>query len=208
MNKMTITLLTVLFCSGASWAAKPTLNFKGSSALPLPICEKEKSAAATHKVELSGGLQSLPAGILVARQAHFSIEARSVEGSLVKAQTFQSFVNSGSNIKSKPKVICGNSELPLKTRYSMMGPTLIYTGEASKEKNIFWQFQVLADSTLLSPWNTRSLALSSSADIEKTLTSLGYETKIYQLSSKKFEIVYSQKRNDDKQALSIIYDFN
>ena len=67
----------------------------------------------------------------------------------------------------------------------MMGPTLIYTGEASKEKNIFWQFQVLADSTLLSPWNTRSLALSSSADIEKTLTSLGYETKIYQLSSKK-----------------------
>ena len=90
----------------------------------------------------------------------------------------------------------------------MMGPTLIHTGDATKEKNVFWQFQVLADNTLLSSWNIRSLAMNSSGDFEKTLTSLGYETKIYQLKSNQFEIVYSQKQADTQQALSIIYDFD
>ena len=89
-----------------------------------------------------------------------------------------------------------------------MGPTLINTDESSKEKNIFWQFQVLADSVTLSSWNIKSLALSSSADIEKTLASLGYDTKIYQLKSKQYEIIYFQKKADDRQELSIIYDLD
>ena len=90
----------------------------------------------------------------------------------------------------------------------MMGPTLIHTGEATSEQNIFWQFQVLADSTLLSPWNIKSLALSSSGDFGKTLASLGYETKIYQLASRQYEIIYSQKQQDKFQVLSIVYDFD
>ncbi len=207
MNGFSLTLAGLFLFTALSWAAKPTLNFKENSALALPVCEKEHlSKSAANKIELKADLASLPKGVLVAREVHFSIESRSVEGSLVKVQSFQSFVNS--NLKSKPKVVCGSSELPLKTRFSMMGPTLIHTGEASKEKNVFWQFQVLADNTLLSPWNIRSLALSSSADFEKTLASLGYQTKIYQLKSQQYEIVYSQKQSDSQQSLSIIYDFD
>ncbi len=211
MNGFSLTLAGLFLSTALSWAAKPTLNFKENFALALPVCEKEPlSKSAANKMELKTDLASLPKGVLVAREVHFSIESRSVEGSLVKVQSFQSFVNSNSNSnsKSKPKVVCGSSELPLKTRFSMMGPTLIHTGEASKEKNIFWQFQVLADNTLLSPWNIRSLALSSSADFEKTLASLGYHIKIYQLKSQQYEIVYSQKQSDSQQYLSIIYDFD
>ncbi len=207
MNGFMVILSGAILFTGFGWAAKPTLSFKENSALPLPVCEKESlSKVSPNKVELKGDLSSLPKGILVAREAHFTIESRSVEGSLVKVQSFQSFVNS--NLKTKPKVVCGSSELPLKTRFSMMGPTLINTSQVSKEKNVFWQFQVLADNTLLSPWNIRSLALSTSADFEKTLVSLGYQTKVYQLNSHQYEIVYLQKQTDGKQALSIIYDFD
>lgn len=207
MNGFNLTLATLILFTGLGWAAKPALHFNEKSALLLPVCENENPiVAANSKIEMKGGLASLPKGMLVARQAHFSVQSRSVEGSLVKVQSFQSFVNS--KLKSKPKVVCGSSELPFKTRFSMMGPTLINTDESSKEKNIFWQFQVLADSVTLSSWNIKSLALSSSADIEKTLASLGYETKIYQLKSKQYEIIYSQKKADDRRELSIIYDLD
>ncbi len=206
MNGFVITLATIFFCAGLGWAAKPSLTFKGSSTLPLPVCKPESATPKAHKIELKGGLAALPKGVLVAREAHFSVESRSVEGSLVRVQSVQSFLNS--KLNSKPKVVCGTSELPLKTRFSMMGPTLIHTGEATSEQNIFWQFQVLADSTLLSPWNIKSLALSSSGDFGKTLASLGYETKIYQLASRQYEIIYSQKQPDKFQALSIVYDFD
>ena len=206
MKVITILIAALMLSTGLSWAARPTLNFKDQPALALPSCEPETASVSLQKTEVKGSISSLPQGILVARESHFSVESRTVEGSLVRVQSFQSFVNS--KLKSKAKVVCGSSELPFKERFSMMGPTLINIGSSRIEKNIFWQFQVLADNTLLSPWNLKSLSMSSSADIDKTLASLGYQTQIYKLKSNQYEIIYSQKQTHKHQTLSIIYDLD
>lgn len=206
MKIFSILTSTLILYAGLVGAAKPTLNFKDQPSFALQACEPAPAVDTTHKVEVKGPMRALPSGILVAREAHFSVESRSVEGSLVRVESYQSFINS--NLKSKAKILCGSSELPLKARFGMMGPTLIHLGAGASDKNIFWQFQVLADNTLLQPWNVKSLAMSSSGDIEKTLFSLGYKTKIFKLKSNQYEIQYIQKQEDKTQSLNIIYDLD
>jgi hypothetical protein len=199
-------LLATLFFASPLIAAKPGIKAAQDIQMPLPTCEKPPSFLSSSREEIKGGLRSLPKGLLVAREAHFYVESRGFEGDLIKAQSYQSFLKSKN--QSKAMVVCGSAESPVKNRFSMMAPTLIdHAGNANK-RNVFWQFQVLADNNLLSSWNTRSLALSSREDVEKTISSLGYEAKVYPISHNKVEIVYSQKTLDKKQAVSIIYDLD
>jgi hypothetical protein len=206
MKIISVAIQVAFLSASIALAAKPTLNYSANPSTLLPACEKSPTFLTANKNILRGGMKAIPKGMLVAREANFYVESRTFEGTLVKIQSHQSFINSKSN--TKPKVVCGSSEAPLKNRFSMMAPTLINNDAEAQSKNIFWQFQVLAENTKLSSWNTKSLALSSSQDLERTLGSLGYEAKVFQLSSSQFEIVYSQKLADKNQALSIIYDLD
>lgn len=167
----------------------------------LPVCQNQMvSPHSRHS--LKDGLEAIPEGLLVARDAQFSIEARSKEGPMATVRAYQSFLNL--HRKNPPRILCGSSEAPVQNRFSMMAPTLVHMKQ--KGLNVFWQFQVLSENSVLSPWNTRSLALRSEEKLEKTLGLLGYSTEVFQISSSIYVVVYQQKTKDKVQTLSVTYD--
>lgn len=206
MRRLTfiIASLAALNLFAARSAVKPSLNSNTSSQVALPDCEGV-SQHSHIKYELKDGLKSIPKGLLVAREAYFFVESVNDDGS-VKIKSHQSFLNSKG--KPKAKILCGSSDSPLKNRFSMMAPTLIHNKIDRHTPNIYWQFQVLADQAVLSSWNTRSIALQSHQDVEKIVEQLGYQAKVYQLGSNKFEIQYQQKTDNKVQSVTVVYDLD
>lgn len=181
----------------------PTLAAK-TQATYLPACDSFQ----THrqKQELPGGLDSIPKGTLVAREAYFYIES---QDSSVKIRSYQSFLKSNLKIKNENKparILCGTSDFPINNRFSMIVPTLIDNNSGTQ--NTFWQFQILAKESNLSPWNTRSVALQNYPDVKKMLKNFGYDVRFYRLSENKYEVRYQQKTVDKTQTLSMIYDLD
>jgi hypothetical protein len=201
--KNLIAIFVAMIVVTTAFAAKPILNSNSSSQVALPSCERG-SHFSYDKYEMKDGLKAIPKGLLVAREAFFTVESRTDEGKPVTIQSYQSFLNSK---KSKAKILCGSADSPLKNRFSMMAPTLIHTNSDRENKNVFWQFQVLAEDTVLSSWNTRSIALQHPGNVEKVLENLGYESQVRQISPKKFAITYKQKSQENTQTLTIVYDF-
>lgn len=190
---MGIRVFSVLFLFNWGLHAAPA-NFS------LRECEKKSDSIFKEEPETQL-IPLVPKGVLVAREARFFVQSHHAAG--YRLQSFQSFLNSKQ--KSSPRIVCGSSEMPLKTRFSMLAPTLIDT-DTEKPRNAFWQFQIVADETLISPWNTRSLAVSSSDPVEKLVEKLGYNMKINKLSPHSYEIIFLQKTAEHSQALSMIYD--
>jgi hypothetical protein len=193
-----VNLLSIVFLVSSTFAARPQSVF-------LPSCDNSQQISPAKK-EIREGLKAIPRGLLVAREAYFNIQSTDVGGTPVKIRSYQSFMKS--NGKPRARILCGDSETPLRNRFSMMAPTLIDNKSASNPRHIFWQFQVLAEDSILSPWNTRSIALQNFQHVDKTMDKLGYETKVYQISQQRYEITYEQKSIGKIETLSVVYDLD
>ena len=137
--------------------------------------------------------------VLVGKKAEFYVEAPNGDGSLSQVYTSQVFKD------KKSKVICGQSQ-DAKKMFSIFAPTLIDNSAEKKVGDSFWQFQINAQTNQFASWNRRTQAFKGSQILEKTLASVGADYKIYQISEKEIQIIFSKEQDGVSQFLSIQYD--
>lgn len=169
-----------------------------------PECSDHLEANLEPRTEVPGGFENLPKGLLVARDADYSIEGRSQQGQPIRIQAYQSFLKDKQ--RQYGKVLCGSVPEEYADRLSMFAPTLIDLGSGRKTGHSFWQFQVLTDGKAFSVWNKKSPSLASTDKIEKQLKDLKTNYRLYQIGHNEYELVVTKEVAGLNHQVSIRYD--
>lgn len=173
--------------------------------LTAPECGDQAAPAPEHRTEVPGGFGNLPKGLLVARDAEYSIEGRTQQGQPVRIHAYQSFMKN-SKQRQHGRVLCGSVPEEFSDRLAIFAPTLIDLGSGRKTGNSFWQFQILAEGRAFSVWNKKSAALSSHSKIEQKLKDLKAPYRLYQTGHNEYELVISKDVAGLNHQISIRYD--
>jgi hypothetical protein len=172
----------------------------------VPTCDTSPDFLQDAKrTEIIGGLESLPKGVLIARDAEMWVEAKSkVTSAKVQMHTYQSFVNKKS--RTQAQVVCATSPQDFASRFSIAAPTLIDTSKEKKTGHSMWLFQAIADNQAYSVWNKKSTTTDKQQKFDLNANHQGEKYKLYQVSQSEYEIIAQKDEGDSIQTLSVRYE--
>ncbi|WII72506.1 hypothetical protein QJS83_01310 [Bdellovibrio sp. 22V] len=195
--------LLLVLLSTSSFAVKR--DYAGKILQPqfstAPACEERPEFLTEIRNEFVGTLSRLPETVLVARDAEFYVEGQNA-GHDLKLYGYQSFLQTS----AASQILCGNASGELRSRFSLLAPTLIDTNKKPRTGQSLWQFQMMADGNKFSFWNIKSPSFADKGTLEKWIQSSGAVYKVYQRSHNEYELLLVKKDKDSTQYLSIRYD--
>ncbi len=176
--------------------AKSPINIKTKELLkecPLIMAGAEELL---KRQELSKSWESLPASVLVAKEAHLI-----VEGEGFRTESFQNFLRPGS-----APLVCGSGKMKLNQRFSILAPTLIDLTSSSSTGSSVWNFQLIIDHAKVRSWNLLSRISTNSLELAKIFKEQGAQEKYFRRGASEYEIVATKEVDGKHVTLRVVFD--
>lgn len=159
------------------------------------VCPLKSGDDQNRRQELSKSWESLPNGVLVAKEAHMTID-----GEDFHFESLQNFLKPG----LLPTICVSGKEIP-NQRVSILAPTLIDTKVQAKTGSSVWNFQILSDQKKVRAWNVLSQVFTKSFDLGKVFKDQGAQEKYYRTSANEYEVVVVKESAGRTATLTISY---
>lgn len=194
MKARQVFLLGTLF--SLQLLAKSDVFFKSDVKQERQACPLVINANVEKRKELSKSWESLPTNLLIAKAAHFTVDAENFH-----AESFQNFVNPSQKEKS-----CVLGEVKANQFFSIMAPTLVDLTAKKETGSRVWTFQLFADGKEMRSVNSLSRVASNTFNIEKMFKEQGLQEKYYRLSGNEYEIIATKVVDGKTLTLSVIFE--
>lgn len=187
--------LGISFCILQFANAKNSEILKSKMKEVAQACPLKTNEDQVRRQELSKSWESLPAGVLVAKEAHMI-----VDGENFHYESLQNFLNPG----LLPTVCVSGKDIP-DQRLSLLAPTLIDTKAQAKTGSSVWNFQIISDQRKVRAWNILSNLMTKSFDLGRVFKDQGAQEKYFRTSNNEYEVIVTKESHGRVVTLIIRY---
>lgn len=141
--------------------------------------------------------QSLPKSLLLAKSAKYLVQGKGKSFKIIAEQSF---------VKGKAQIVCASGTSDISQSFSIYAPALLDLTDSKEIGHSFWQFHISVSDKKLGVWNQKTRMFKNIEDLEKTLSSLGFDYQWSQISYDEFELILNKESSGYLERLSLKFD--